>query len=427
MFDPARHGHVLLDLLALETVTPMEQPDGSSEIEAAFDLLECSAHALGPIRVERLAGSLDGMNPALVPVPVQTRMVAQSAEFFTRQPNMAIRLGAEKPAQQLLFNVHIDTVGPHLPVEFRDGVYHGRGVADAKGPGMAMLAGLEAAIAERPDLLDQIGLVLQFVTGEEGGAMGVYGTRHLFERGYTGDLNLFLEPTGGRYIDFSTVSMTAELRVEGIGCTDDQPGQGENATLILSVLANHIAQRFSPLAVDGVKFCLAGIKTGEAHNRVYADGTLKMNIAYRDAETGQKLEEELERCVAEGLDHLEHTFSGTPAFDRTARAARAITELRWLKRRLPTLSNRSAPLEACLLAAGFSRLDEAQGDEAFTCDAIWGGLSDGYSAIVGPGDLAANGAHTAHEQMSLADLDRFAKQIASLTLNFADAAVGVGR
>lgn len=39
----------------------------------------------------------------------------------------------------LLFNTHIDTVPPHVPFSCDDGVIHGRGACDAKGPLAAML------------------------------------------------------------------------------------------------------------------------------------------------------------------------------------------------------------------------------------------------------------------------------------------------
>jgi acetylornithine deacetylase len=427
MFDRARHGEALERLLSLDTVTPMEG-GGAWEIEAAYDILAEMAGEIGPVESLRLTGSIAGTADGLVPRTVLARIEEGSEAFLTPQRNMVLRLGCPPPAPQLLFNAHLDTVAPFLPTRFADGVYHGRGACDAKGPAVAMLAGVEAAVWRNPGLLDEIGIVMQFVVGEEGGAMGVYGTRDLFARGYRGDLNLFLEPTGGTYIDFSSASMTAEIQVDGLGCTDDSPHRGDNATLILAAVAAHLSRHVAPAAAAlGAKFCLAGLHSGEAHNRVYGDGRLLINIAYLDNEAGDAIEGEMEKGVANALADIKRDFRDHPFFSQTAARAREITKLSWLKRRLPTLRNRNLEFEACLEAAGFRRLPEAEAEKSFTCDAIWGGGEGKYGAIIGPGDLTANGAHTAHEFISLADLEAFSGQVATLLEQFRAAATRIDR
>lgn len=427
MFDRARHGAALERLLSLDTVTPMEG-GGAWQIEPAYDILAELAEQIGPVEAHRLTGTVEGTAGGLVPRTVLAKIEEGGEEFLAPQRNMVLRLGAPHPAPQLLFNAHIDTVAPFLPTRFEDGVYYGRGACDAKGPAVAMLAGLEAAVRRSPGLLDEIGIVMQFVVGEEGGAMGVYGTRDLFARGYRGDLNLFLEPTGGAFIDFSSASMTAEIRVDGTGCTDDSPHRGDNATLILAAVAGHLSRHVAPVAAGmGAKFCLAGLHSGNAHNRVYGEGRLLINIAYLDNEAGRAIESEIEKGVADALSNLERDFHDNPFFSQTAARAREITKLVWLKRGLPTLRNRNPELEACLEAAGFRRLPEAEAEKSFTCDAIWGGGEGKYGAIIGPGDLTANGAHTAYEHIAFADLEAFARQVATLLEQFRAASSRIGR
>lgn len=426
MFDPALHGEALQRLLSLDTVTPMEG-GGAWEIEPAYDILAALAERIGPLEMLRFTGSLEGTAEELVPRTVLARIEEDGEDFLAPQRNMVLRLGRPHPAPQLLFNVHIDTVAPFLPAKLEAGVFHGRGACDAKGPAVAMLAGIEGAARRSPALLDEIGIVIQCVVGEEGGAMGVYGTRDVFARGHRGDLNLFLEPTGGAFIDFSSASMTAEIRVEGTGCTDDSPHRGDNATLILAAIAVHLSRHVAPVAAGmGAKFCLAGLHSGHAHNRIYGEGRLLINIAYLDEEAGAAIGKEVERGVADALRSLEEDLRDNPFFARTAAHARQITKLVWLKRGLPTLRNRNAAFEAWLEAAGFRRLPEAEAEKSFTCDAIWGGGQGLYGAIIGPGDLTANGAHTAHEHIALADLEVFAGQVATLVEQFR-AACEVGR
>src|SRR5690606_11210887 len=129
---------------------------------------------------------------------------------------------------------------------------------------------------------ERIEVLLTSVPGEEGGAMGVFGTRWLVAQGFTGRLMLFAEPTGGRVMDACTAAMTPRLRVAGAGSTDDHPGDGRDATVALGYRADHLARTVGPRAAAlGAKLCIAGLHTGTSHNRVYGEGELLLNIAYR--------------------------------------------------------------------------------------------------------------------------------------------------
>lgn len=106
--DPVR---VLVDLVSTPSVSGQEQ--------AAVDLFARHANAMG-MRVET-----------------------------DEAGNVIASRGLRSAAVHIVLLGHIDTVPGHIPVRMEDGVLHGRGSVDAKGPLAAMLLG--AAAAELPD------------------------------------------------------------------------------------------------------------------------------------------------------------------------------------------------------------------------------------------------------------------------------------
>ena len=288
-----------------------------------------------------------------------------------------------------MFNVHLDTVAGHVPPAFDGRRFTGRGAVDAKGPAVALLAGLRAA-ASHPAVGRDVTVLLQAVAGEEGGALGTYGTRPLLEAGHHGRLNVFCEPTGLRALPRATASMTARITVTGEDAVDDHPDAGHNATVLLGFLAQHLAAHLDG-AVPGARVCLAGLHTGRTHNRVHGAGTLLVNLSYRTTADGRHLKAAVTRHVTGGLLRFTELFASTREFARTARDATDITRLGWDKHGLPALDNGDAWAEALLARAGAR---PANGDPGFTCDAIWAaGLDDAFTAVLGPGDLATNHAH----------------------------------
>ncbi|MFC7617441.1 hypothetical protein ACFQV2_32490 [Actinokineospora soli] len=277
---------------------------------------------------------------------------------------------------------------------------------------MALLAGIRDAARRDPAIGTRVGVLVQAVSGEEGGAMGVFGTRPLVEAGYVGALNVFCEPTSGRYQPTATAAATAEVRVDGEDAIDDAPEAGHNATVLLGHLAAHLGDRLD-------RVCIAGLHTGTAHNRVYGSGSLLVNLPYATAAHGAELTAALEHHVATGVADFATRYAARPTLARTAADAAAITSVRWRKRGLPTLSDAGPGLAALMAAAGIPR-----GAAAFTCDAIWMSGTPGATAVLGPGDLAANRAHAAGEHARLADLDAFAAQVSRLLLAFADPTPG---
>ncbi|GLZ31838.1 hypothetical protein Lesp02_40260 [Lentzea sp. NBRC 105346] len=384
---------LLLCLLELPTAGPLET---SAEVRL-WDAMRLYADAAADIgfEVEHFAPAATLSD--LVPLDV-------GADFLACQPNLVLRRGP-RDAPAVMFNVHLDTVAPFEPASF-DGVrFHGRGAIDAKGPAVALLAGLRAAANA------DCGVLVQAVSGEEGGAMGTFGTRPLVEAGYVGALNVFCEPTGLRYLPRCTAAMTPSIQIRGDDAIDDQPDVGHNATVLLGFLAQHLAAAL-PQVPNG-QMCVAGLHTGSMHNRVYGSGELLLNLSYGSSASARVLEEAVSAELTAGLAAFTERFGDRSPFRRTAQDAAKITELSWRKRGLPALSTQDVPLLDGLVPRW------PDDEPAFTCDAIW---LDGVApaVVLGPGSLDGNNAHAPGEFALEADLDRFAGVVRDIVLRFAE-------
>ncbi|WP_318552207.1 M20/M25/M40 family metallo-hydrolase [Kitasatospora fiedleri] len=341
---------LLLELLRLPTAGPLETGPGAPLplLPEALGVYARAAAGLGLVELYRGAPGPDQLDRPGVPLTVE-RAVAEVPGFLACQPSLVLRLGPELPrAATVMFNVHLDTVAGAEPVGFDGRRFTGRGAIDAKGPAVALLAGLRAAVAAEPRVGREVGVLVQAVSGEEGGAMGVFGTRPLVGAGYVGALNVFCEPTGLRYLPRATAAATARLRVRGEDAIDDCPGAGHNATVLLGFLAQHLARELGRLAGPRDPVCVAGLGTGPLHNRVYGSGELLLNLPYRDADSGRRMEAAVEAAVRSGLDAFRHGFAGLPEFARTAADCARITRLDWPKRGLPVLDGRHPGFEDLL-------------------------------------------------------------------------------
>ncbi|MGH2667599.1 MAG: M20/M25/M40 family metallo-hydrolase, partial [bacterium] len=166
--------------------------------------------------------------------------------------------------------------------------------------------------------------------------------------------------------------------------------------------------------------CIAGVETGRMHNRVYGTGRLLLNFAYPSLDVGVAIERLVDDAFRAALARFCDEYASCEVAHSAAVAASDICSLTWLKRRLPVLANRVAEMEALLRRAGINRHDEASPSAPFTCDAMWLGGPGCYSVVLGPGGLIENNAHAPGEFMRIADLDRFADQVASIVLAFMD-------
>ncbi|MEV7534641.1 M20/M25/M40 family metallo-hydrolase [Streptomyces hydrogenans] len=423
---PARPPRVdtglLLHLLHTPTAGPLETgPDAPHHLTAALHAYATAAARIGFETVRLGSPAPEAVLRDDTPRPVR-HAIAADPSFLERQPSLLLRLGPERPRERtVMFNVHLDTVAGGEPPAYDGARFHGRGAVDAKGPAVALLAGVEAAAARCPAIGRDVTVLVQAVAGEEGGALGTFGTRPLVEAGHIGRLNVFCEPTGLRHLPRATAAATARVTVDGEDAIDDRPGTGHNATVLLGFLAQHLAAALGPSPAGGPPptVCVAGLHTGTLHNKVHGTGSLLLNLAYATAEAGAAVERALARALDEGLRAFTARFSGIPLFARTAADAAGITRLEWEKRGLPALGAQPAWGEELLARAGIARWPDDE--PGFTCDAIWlGGADSAFTTVFGPGSLDANRAHAAGEFVDLADLEAFADRTAALLTAFAD-------
>lgn len=413
---------LLLKLLATDTRSPLET-GRPSELCEAQRLLAESAREVGfeVAHLETPRGQ--DLAPDYVPMTVKEAAAAMGDVFTRSQPSLVLRAGTAQPAARtLVVNFHMDTVAGWWRPSLEGGRFSGRGAVDAKGPGVAALAGIARVLNGEPDILRDTQILVHSVAGEEGGAMGVFGTKALIERGFVGRLNLFAEPSGSVYFDSATSTMTTRIEVSGEGSTDDAPSQGDNATLILAALCHKMAASLAPFfETGGRRMCVAGVSTGTTHNRVYGSGALYLNFAYPDLETAREMEALVERSFDRAVAEFKDEFAPKQLFSRSAANASRVTRLRWLKKGLPALQNRDTEMERLLAEVGIARRPPERAGDAFTCDAIWAQGPGRYAVVYGPGDLAANHAHADGEFITVADLESYATHIASLVRGFAAA------
>jgi acetylornithine deacetylase/succinyl-diaminopimelate desuccinylase-like protein len=411
----------LTELMAAPTVSPLEGGDLAG-FAVAQQIFSDGAITRGMTLRRRDYPPIADLDRPDVPAQVRAAAGDQPEKFLAAQPSVVVGIGRPQPPERrLVINFHMDTVGPHIAPSLDGRVLRGRGAVDDKGPGVAAVAGITSAFHAAPWLARHIEVLVVSVPGEEGGAMGVYGTRWLVESGCTGRLMLFAEPTDCRVLDACSAAMTLMVSVHGDDSTDDHPDGGHNATVALGFLATRLAAALGPLTQRlGVKVCVAGMHSGPAHNRVYGTGELRLNLAYYDRNAATALATEVERVVAAAGPEFVNHFGANPITRRLAADWSDVVRLSWLKRGLPPLANRDADMEALLAGAGLYRHDGVADGTAFTCDAIWAPGPGRYVAACGPGQLDANGAHTPHEHITLDDLEQYATHCRDLVLAFGE-------
>lgn len=163
--------------------------------------------------------------------------------------NLLLRPRPRSGRPLLVVNGHLDVVPPGEPESWsgepfdgrvEDGLVHGRGAVDTKGPIVSALLGVEAlvSIGSTPEVDIEFHLVL----GEERNGVG---TRAALERWESPDLAVVLEPTGSRIVSASTGLIAFEIVAHGASAHTSKPWEGHDALLQLLRIHQALSQRES--------------------------------------------------------------------------------------------------------------------------------------------------------------------------------------
>jgi acetylornithine deacetylase/succinyl-diaminopimelate desuccinylase family protein len=270
----------------------------------------------------------------------------------------------------------------------RDGVMHGRGTSDAKGP---CAAALEAVAALRAEGFEPQGtLQLAFVADEE--AMGFKGAGYLVESGVMRpDVAVVGEPTSLRVVRAQRGPCWFRLTTRGLAGHGSAPERGVNAVKHMAEILLHLEDTLPDIShplLGGPTLSVGTIRGGEKVNIIPAGCVIEVDRRTVPGETEgsviANVEEAIEMARRRFPDidaHIEIPFSGRPF---------------------------EVPESAPVVQAAVRATSEVTGKDA---DVIgFRGASDarfiaeaGADVIVfGPGDIKV--AHTAHETIDLEEL-----------------------
>lgn len=263
---------------------------------------------------------------------------------------------------RVVLSTHLDTVPPHLPAREDDACLYGRGACDAKGIAAAMVAAAERLRAEG---VSEIGLL--FVVDEEMDSVGArMADRHPLARECRWLVDG--EPTENRLALGSKGSLRFSLRTEGTGGHSAYPERGASAIdRLLDVLEDLRTMRWPRDEVLGETTCNIGV----------IEGGTRPNVLAEEARADLQIRLVTDPAPVQRL--LEEAVRGRAEIDvRTCVS--------------PVRLRAPAGFETCVVA--------------FTTD-IPNLTRWGSPLLLGPGSIHV--AHTDHEQIAKADLERGAE------------------
>jgi hypothetical protein len=206
----------LIALIDINT-SPPEAGGAPSRIERAQDLYAFLAEGLG---MRTVFSSQSSQN-------ARTEHINTKARWLLNQPHRVFEIGKGDVQHTLMFNFHMDTLGPHLAHQVKDSEHGklliGRGVLDAKGPAIALLAAVAQISEQRPEIFEHIRIVIQMLGSAKDCAMSAQNTITLVELGLYGHLNVFMQANDARHFESIT-----HARRETMGLSDDSTSDLHN-------------------------------------------------------------------------------------------------------------------------------------------------------------------------------------------------------
>lgn len=233
-------------------------------------------------------------------------LAVEIVETAPNRVNVIATLDSGRPGRTLAWNGHIDVVPvgdasgwAHPPFEaiVDDGVLHGRGAADMKGPCASAIAAASALMAAGGPSAGK--LVLHLVADEE--VLGPHGTMALYERGLAGaDAAIVGEPTDLNVAVAERGMLWIIARAGGVAAHGSRPDLGVNAieemARAIPVLRGLRPDRSHPLL--GEPSLNFGTIEGGSKINIVADGcTLAMDRRTLPGETDDGIIDEMQAAL----------------------------------------------------------------------------------------------------------------------------------
>ncbi|WP_423986291.1 [LysW]-lysine hydrolase [Haladaptatus sp.] len=274
------------------------------------------------------------------------------------------------PGNGILLTSHIDTVPGDVPVTLEDGILHGRGSVDAKGP----LAAMAVAAVET-------GASFVGVVGEETDSRGA---RHLVEDADEPKFVINGEPSGWDAVTLGYrgfLSGTYSATVESVHTSRPEPNAIQYATKWLSGVESEFDSDEDGSTVESVTVKPVSFDGGLTSDGLATEATVEIKFRIPSGMTAEGI-----RSVAE--DHLD------------------VGAVSWNEPIPPTLSSPRTELGRAFRVA----IRNEGGDPSLlrktgTSDAnLYAEVWDCPVVTYGPGDSSLD--HTPEEHIELAEFDR---------------------
>ena len=313
------------------------------------------------------------------------------------RPNVIARTGNGR-GPTVTYCSHIDVVPVGNPALWErdpysahvaDGVMHGRGSADAKGPCSAALEAVNLLLEAGTELNGT--LELAFVSDEE--AMGFKGAGWLVEqRIVEPDLAIVGEPTSLRLVRAQRGANWIRLTTHGLAGHGSAPERGRNAINYMSEVVSHLDDTVPDIThevLGGPSINVGTISGGEKVNIIPASCTIEVDRRSIPGETPEDLIAQLETAVdlaktryPELTATVELMFAGMPfEVDPTSELVSTVSVA------IEQVMGQPAEL------VGFRGASDARFMAEMGAQTI----------VLGPGDIAT--AHTAREHINLDELE----------------------
>jgi acetylornithine deacetylase len=380
---------LLEELIALDTTCGNEQ--------AALDLIKTRFADLG-FEAELIPVSVDSSDP----------LYAEGPSAGAPKSNLIVRIPGLSGGKSVIMNAHIDTLSTGSAQ--RDGdIISGPGAADAKGQIAVMYA--LAASFKNAGVMPRGDIVMQIVVD---GEIGGNGTLSLVRSGQLGDAAVVLAPTDNTVRSAGCGSVGFRIEASGRSVHMNRAREGVNA-MNLAVEISYILQKYEDqLSRESrgkalfkgynrpAQVCLGKAVVGDCAATVAGTMTIEGAVVFLPNKSVDEVKEALASFIQKkaGMWLREHNSISFPNLKREAFET-AVSE--------PVVQAFVSAMEKSGLKGNPTGLVAAT-------DAALLSKAGVPTIIFGPGTPEA--AHTADEQISVADIEKAAQVLAAFVEMF---------